>query len=143
MGAALYEARRRLCRRLNLRRIFAGGRLSNYAEHADALTPESYVEKVKTGELKDPVFSFQLREGFTVRGILRHYITDPMSLNNASLIEWLNPDYIENEVSSKVRIACVQYQVMAYRPSPIPMWRPYSSRISISKISTVPEPPVR
>jgi len=111
VGAALYEARRRLCRSLNLRRILAGGRLSNYAEHADTLSPESYVEKVKAAELNDPVLTFQLREGFTVRGILRHYITDPMSLNNASLIEWLNPDYTENEKSSKVRIACVQYQV--------------------------------
>jgi predicted amidohydrolase/GNAT superfamily N-acetyltransferase len=111
IGAALYEARRRLCRRLNLRRIIAGGRLAHYADHADSLTPESYVGKVKSNEMKDPVLSFQLREGFTVRAILRNYITDPMSLNCASLIEWLNPDYVEKEASSKVRIACVQYQV--------------------------------
>lgn len=110
-GAALYEARRRLCKSLNLRRILAGGRLSGYSELANDLTPESYVQKVKDGELHDAVLSFQLREGFTVRGILRNYITDPMSLNNASLIEWLNPDYTPAETSSKVRIACVQYQV--------------------------------
>jgi len=110
-GAALYEARRRLCKSLNLRRILAGGRLSSYSKLADELTPESYVQKVKDGELRDPVLTFQLREGFTVRGILRNYITDPMSLNNASLIEWLNPSYTPAEPSSKVRIACVQYQV--------------------------------
>ncbi len=34
-----------------------------------------------------------------------------MSHNYASLIEWLNPDYVETESSSKVRIACVQYKV--------------------------------
>lgn len=111
VGAALYEARRRVCRSLNLRRILAGGRVANYAENADKLSIEAYVEKVKSGELQDPVLSFQLREGFSVRGILRNYITDPMSLNHASLIEWLNPDYVECEPSSKVRIACVQYQV--------------------------------
>lgn len=111
VGAALYEARRKLCRSLNLRRILAGGRLTNYAEHAGTLTPESYVEKVKSGAIKDPVLGFQLREGFTVRGILRHYITDPVSLNHASLIEWLNPGYVDKAARSKVRIACVQYQV--------------------------------
>ena len=111
IGAALYDARRRLCKELNLRRILAGGRLAGYAEVADQFTPEEYVQKVKDGELKDCVLGFQLREGFVVRGILSNYITDPLSNNQASLIEWLNPDYVSTERSSKVRIACVQYQV--------------------------------
>jgi predicted amidohydrolase/GNAT superfamily N-acetyltransferase len=111
IGAALYEARRTLCRRLNLRRILAGGRLAGYAERAAELTPEEYVQLVKDGAIRDNVLGFQLREGFVVRGILRNYITDPVSLNHASLIEWLNPDYVETEASSNVRIACVQYQV--------------------------------
>ncbi len=111
VGAALYEARRRLCRHLNLRRILAGGRLAGYSAFADTCTPETYVERVRSGELQDPVLTFQLREGFTVRGILQNYVTDPMSRNYASLIEWLNADYVEREPSSKVRIACVQYKV--------------------------------
>jgi predicted amidohydrolase/GNAT superfamily N-acetyltransferase len=111
IGSALYEARRRLCKQLNLRRIVAGGRLAGYAERADELTPEDYVRKVIDGELRDDVLGFQLNEGFVVRGILRNYITDPISLNHASLIEWLNPDYVETEPSSKVRVACVQYRV--------------------------------
>lgn len=111
VGAALYEARRRLCKDLNLRRILAGGRLSGYAEKAHELTPEEYVEKVQNGEIRDKVLSFQLREGFVVRGILRNYVTDPMSCNVASLIEWLNPDYVAVRRSSKIRIACVQYRV--------------------------------
>ncbi len=110
VGAALYEARRRLCRSLNLRRILAGGRLSGYEEVADRMTPEDYVAKVVEGELSDPVLSFQLREGFVVRGIMRNYITDPRSRNLASLIEWINPDHIATERQSKARIACVQYQ---------------------------------
>ncbi len=111
IGAALYEARRRLCKELNLRRILAGGRLSSYSEVADQLTPEEYIEKVRNGEMRDQVLSFQLKQGFVVRGILRNYITDPKSNNYASLIEWLNPDYVETESSQKVRIACVQYKV--------------------------------
>ena len=57
VGAALYEGRRRICRQRNLRRIIAGGRLAGYAEHADTLTPETYIAKVKSGELKDAVSS--------------------------------------------------------------------------------------
>ena len=111
IGAALYEGRRRLCKHLNLRRILAGGRIAGYAEHADELTPEDYTHKVKDGEIYDQVLSFQLGQGFVVRGILRNYIKDPKSLNTASLIEWLNPDYTPKEKSSKVRVACVQFQV--------------------------------
>lgn len=111
IGAALYEARRQLCKRLNLRRILAGGRLAGYSAVAGEFTPEEYARKVADGELRDKVLGFQLREGFVVRGILRNYITDPLSLNHASLIEWLNPDYVETETSGKVRIACVQYKV--------------------------------
>jgi predicted amidohydrolase/GNAT superfamily N-acetyltransferase len=112
VGAALYEARRQLCRRLNKRRILAGGRLWNYYEYADKMTPEEYAQKVVDGEIRDLVLSFQLREGFVLRGVLSNYLRDANSLNHASLIEWLNPDYKpQPEGSRKVRIACVQYQM--------------------------------
>lgn len=112
VGAALYEARRQLCRRLNKRRILAGGRLWNYDEQADKMTPEEYAQRVMAGELKDLVLSFQLREGFILRGVMPNYLRDAKSHNYASLIEWLNPDYkAPKEGVRKVRIACVQYQM--------------------------------
>lgn len=111
IGAALYEGRRGLCKRLNLRRILAGGRISDYHKKADRMTPEEYVNAVVQGELSDPVLSFQLSEGFVVRGVLRNYILDPNSHNHASIIEWTNPDYVERTANTKVRIACVQYQM--------------------------------
>src|SRR5690606_10638754 len=46
IGHALYEARRELCRKMNLRRILAGGRLWNYHEHEDAITPDEYAQQV-------------------------------------------------------------------------------------------------
>ncbi|MGF1656381.1 MAG: GNAT family N-acetyltransferase [Verrucomicrobiales bacterium] len=112
VGAALYEGRRRLCRQLNLRRILAGGRLWNYCEVKEKMSPDEYVARVISGELKDLVLSFQLREDFHVRGILRNYLNDHRSANCASLLEWLNPDYQpEAGGARKVRVACVQYQV--------------------------------
>lgn len=116
VGAVLYEARRQLCKARNLKRILAGGRLHGYSEYVDRMTPDQYVSAVERGELFDSVLSFQLREGFVVRGILRHYLFDPHSRNFASLIEWENPDYTPVDSGErKARVACVQYQVRSVR----------------------------
>jgi predicted amidohydrolase/ribosomal protein S18 acetylase RimI-like enzyme len=112
IGALLYVIRRELCKRLNMRRILAGGRLSNFENYSDRYTPEEYVYAVQDGLVKDPVLGFQLKEGFVVRDVMPNYIRDPKSRNYASLIEWLNPDYQQSEGEDrKVRVACVQYQM--------------------------------
>lgn len=112
IGHALYDARRALCRRLNLRRILAGGRLFNYCEHHEAVSPEEYIARVVRGQLSDLVLSFQTREGFQVRGVLSNYLRDRQSMNFASLIEWLNPEHQPPTGGSrKVRVACIQYQM--------------------------------
>lgn len=116
VGAALYEARRQLCRRLNKRRILAGGRLWGYQEHAAKMTPHEYAQRVVDGELRDLVLSFQLKEGFHLRGVMPNYLRDQRSQNYASLIEWLNPDYQPATAGArKVRIACVQYKMRRTR----------------------------
>lgn len=112
VGAALYEARRQLCRRMNLRRILAGGRLWNYCEYADRFSPEEYAQQVAAGNLRDLVLSFQLDQGFVLRGVMPNYLRDPRSHNHASLVEWLNPDYKPSPKGPrKVRVSCVQYQM--------------------------------
>ena len=112
VGHELYEARRDLCRRLNKRRILAGGRLWNYEDHADAMSAAEYAQRVTRGEFRDLVLSFQVREGFQLRGVMSNYLRDPKSRNHASLIEWLNPDYVQpTEARRKARLACVQYQM--------------------------------
>jgi predicted amidohydrolase/GNAT superfamily N-acetyltransferase len=112
IGHALYGGRRQLCKKLNLRRMLAGGRLIAYYKHAEHMSPEEYAAKVARGELYDAVLSFQLKEGFALKGIMPHYLRDPQSLNFATLIEWLNPDYKPRHGGGrKVRISCVQYQM--------------------------------
>lgn len=112
VGHALTEARRQLCRTRNLRRILAGGRLADYARQAPELTPEEYARRVEAGEMRDSVLSFHLREGYCLRGALSAYVSDPASRNCASLLEWLNPDHQPDaRGNTKVRVACVQYQV--------------------------------
>jgi predicted amidohydrolase/GNAT superfamily N-acetyltransferase len=112
VGAALYAERRKLCQKLNLRRILAGGRLWNYREHADKFGAEEYARRVVSGEIRDLVLSFQVREGFVLRGVMPNYLKDPHSHNHASLIEWLNPAYKPTDKGPrKVRVACVQQQM--------------------------------
>lgn len=95
IATKLYDARKDLARKLNLKRIIAGGRLSNYGEHSKEMTPIEYVQKVKRHEIKEPVLAFQLRNGFKFIKILPNYMKDPRSLNYATFIEWKNPDFIE------------------------------------------------
>jgi ribosomal protein S18 acetylase RimI-like enzyme len=90
IGSMLYDARKDLVIRLNLRRMIAGGRLFNYCEYADKMSPLEYANKVIRGELNDPVLSFELANGFRFIKILPNYLEDVRSLNYASFIEWLN-----------------------------------------------------
>jgi len=94
VGHALYEARRELCRAMNLKRIIAGGRLPGYHKLATQMAPEEYAKRVIWGDVYDPVLRFQLDEGFDYCGILHGYLpTDPDSIGNAALIVWLNRAY--------------------------------------------------
>ena len=95
VATKLYGARKALAINLNLRRIIAGGRLFNYCDYAKELTPIEYVKKVKKHEIKEPVLTFQIRNGFKFIKILPNYMKDPRSLNYATFIEWKNPNYVE------------------------------------------------
>ena len=94
VGHALYDARRKICKRLNLKRIIACGRLPGYHLHAGDMSVETYVKRVIWGDLKDPVLNFQLREQFDFCGTLDGYLPEDIeSCGHASLIVWLNPQY--------------------------------------------------
>ena len=58
LGRRLYEARKELCRSLNLRAILAGGRIPGYHEYADQLKPTEYLDQVARKEIHDPILSF-------------------------------------------------------------------------------------
>lgn len=92
IGHKLYQARRRICRAMNLKRIIAGGRLPGYHRHAREMSAELYAMKVVWGDIYDPVLRFQLREGFQFCGVIPGYLpSDAESCGNATLIVWLNP----------------------------------------------------
>ncbi|MDH5764737.1 MAG: GNAT family N-acetyltransferase, partial [Gammaproteobacteria bacterium] len=117
LGRRLYDARKELCRNLNLRAILAGGRIIRYYEHAD-MTPAEYIEAVRRREIHDPILSFQLANDFEVKRLMKGYMPeDTKSLGYATLLEWSNILY-EPEVSTvddirktAVRIGIVQWQM--------------------------------
>lgn len=121
LGRRLYEARKELCERLNLRAIRAGGRMPGYAAHEASLTPREYLNKVRLRELHDPVLSFQLANDFHVRRLLRGYLPgDAASREFATLLEWNNIYYerderLVNRAKRVVRLGLVQWQM---RPFP-------------------------
>jgi predicted N-acetyltransferase YhbS len=93
IGRRLYRARKEVVRRLNRKGIVAGGLIPDYAKHKHKLSPQDYVQKVVAHKLHDSTLSFQLSQGFKVRGLLENYIEDEASDNWSTLIVWENPDY--------------------------------------------------
>jgi hypothetical protein len=94
IGRALYQAQRRLCRKLNLRRVIAAARLPGYHEHREAMSPDLYAMKVIWGDIVDPVLRLPLTQGFHYCGIIHNYLPeDTESCGHAALAVWLNPLY--------------------------------------------------
>lgn len=117
LGRRLYEARKELCRQHNLRAILAGGRIPNYHEHADTMSPAEYFEAVKNKRIYDPILTFQLSNDFQVTRLLKQYLPeDEKSQGYATLLEWRNIFYepempvIETR-KTQVRIGAIQWQM--------------------------------
>ncbi|MCB9932856.1 MAG: GNAT family N-acetyltransferase [Planctomycetes bacterium] len=112
LAQRLYQFRRELCQSLNLKRIVLGGRLFHYHEYAKRMSAEEYARKVEAGEYRDPVLTFQLKQGFTLKKVMANYLADPLSHNHATFLEWLNPKYRPRlRKPRSIRVSTVQYQM--------------------------------
>jgi predicted amidohydrolase/GNAT superfamily N-acetyltransferase len=119
LARRLYEARKALCEKMNLKSIIAGGRIPNYQKYQNELTPRQYIDKVRYKEIYDPTLSFQLANDFHVRKVLNKYLPeDSRSKGFATLIEWNNVYYEElsSVINHKtvVRLGLVQWQMRPY-----------------------------
>lgn len=116
LGRRLYDARKELCERLNLRAIVAGGRIPNYEQYAHELTPREYIAKVKLKEIHDPTLNFQLSNDFHVKKVLKGYLKgDTESMEYATLLEWSNIYYQEDQTGpatpTTARLGLVQWEM--------------------------------
>ncbi len=95
IATMLYSTRKELVRRLGMRGIVAGGALPGYHHHSDRLSVEQYIAEVVAGRLVDPTLTVQLKNGFTVRAVLRNYVDGGELVNDdATLLVW-EPDNTE------------------------------------------------
>ncbi len=119
-GRRLYDYRKELCEKLNLRGIIFGGRIPNYHKYAETLSPKEYIEKVKRKEINDSVLNFQLSNDFYPSRILKGYlIGDEASNEFAVLMEWNNIYYTKPRKKAAikkkvVRLGLVQWQMRRY-----------------------------
>ncbi|MEP7236526.1 MAG: bifunctional GNAT family N-acetyltransferase/carbon-nitrogen hydrolase family protein [Ferruginibacter sp.] len=120
LGRRLYDARKELCEKLNLKAVVFGGRIPNYHTHAAELKPKEYIKKVKLKEIYDPVLSFQLSNDFHVKKVLKNYLPeDNESQEFATLLQWDNVYYIAdsshtNRIRKNVRLGLVQWKMRLY-----------------------------
>ena len=121
LGRRLYDYRKELCERLNLRGLAFGGRMPNYHLYSETLTPKEYIDKVRRKEIHDPVFNFQISNDFHPTRILKNYLEgDASSKDYAVLMEWDNI-YYEKEskkaatIKKIVRLGLVQWQMRLYK----------------------------
>ncbi|CAN5828925.1 bifunctional GNAT family N-acetyltransferase/carbon-nitrogen hydrolase family protein [soil metagenome] len=118
LSRRLYEARKDLVRRMNLRALMLAGRMPGFDKHASTMTADEYVRRVVRKELRDIVITAQLAQGFAIRDVIRDYLpSDRESRGNAVLMEWLNPEHHPAGMGApaRVRVAAVQYQMRAIK----------------------------
>ena len=90
VARALFQAGRKLCRRMNLRRMTTTTRLEGCAQDP----PERYAMRVVWGEVADATMRLRLSLGFQYCGILHGFMPeDDASGGHAALFAWLNPIY--------------------------------------------------
>lgn len=96
IGSHLYDARKKFIRERGLKRLLTGGRIPGYAQVAQTTSSPDYVAEVVRGRRKDATLSFQLKNGLVVLDVVPQYLDDPESRGFATLLEWLNPEYVTN-----------------------------------------------
>ncbi|NLI71380.1 MAG: GNAT family N-acetyltransferase, partial [Bacteroidales bacterium] len=121
LGRRMYDYRKDLCERLNLKSIVFGGRMPNYHLYADKLTPREYIKQVRMKEIDDPVLNFQISNNFQAVRVLRGYLPgDKESNEYAVLMRWNNIYYEEPTVDvtiakKTIRLGLIQWQMRPYK----------------------------
>lgn len=117
LSRRLYDQRKDVARKYNVKKIIIGGRLPHYHLHASKLSIDEYVDKVIHKNIYDPVLTAQLSNGFILRKVLPNYLpNDKASCGYATLLEWVNYSYqskgeLHGVNNRYVRISAIQYQM--------------------------------
>ena len=120
LGRRLYDYRKELCEKLNLKSIVFGGRMPNFHTYSDTMTPKEYITKVRLKEIQDPVLNFQISNDFHPAKVMKGYLEgDEASNEFAILMEWDNIYYQKpsKKAATKkkiIRLGLIQWQMRPY-----------------------------
>ncbi|MFM7141237.1 MAG: GNAT family N-acetyltransferase [Alphaproteobacteria bacterium] len=93
IARALTNAARGLARGHGIWRMVGGSRLSGYHDWVGRLDPDAYVDRVRRGEMVDPVLTAHLHDGWdAVAPIFGYLPHDEESAGWSAVIQWLNPE---------------------------------------------------
>lgn len=121
LGRRLYDYRKELCERMNLKGIAFGGRIPHYHKYADSISPKEYIDKVRRKEIHDPVFNFQISNDFYPSKVLKNYLEGDVASNEyAVLLKWDNIYYEKENIKAStikkiVRLGLIQWQMRPYK----------------------------
>jgi predicted amidohydrolase/GNAT superfamily N-acetyltransferase len=120
ISSRLYQVRKALLKRFNLRQMVAGGRIPGYVDYKGAMSAQDYVTAVIDGRLHDPALNAHLRAGYQVGGVHFGYIQDEQSLGWATHLVMPNKRFRAKRravaaapirrPARKMRVCAVQYE---------------------------------
>ncbi len=136
----LYQKRRQLVRKYNLRRTVAYGRLPDYHLVSGKITAEKYVEKVIAGEMWDSALKAHLDAGYRVKRVLMDYVDDEKSLNYATWLEMPNPDFKPERrkiaaAPLKRPVRTIRVCAAQYLMRPIKSWEEFEQQVTFFAMS--------
>ena len=122
IATMLYERRKSLMKRHNLKRMIAYGRIPGYKDYAGKMTAEQYVDKVIRGEIKDSALNTHLKAGYRVKKVQLDITEDFSSLNYSTYLEMPNPDFdiakkkissaiVPKQQARRIRVCAAQYHM--------------------------------
>ena len=131
LARRLYDARKDVCRRLNLARIVVGGRIPGFGSQPPEMTAREYVEKVIERGLYDPVLTTQVANGFVLNELIPDYFpSDEASRGYATHLEWPNLDYVREPQRRWLRVSLARLCAVQYQMRPIASWDDFCTQCS-------------
>jgi len=121
LARRLYNRRKQLAKKMNLKRIVIAGRIPNYHKYAEKMSARNYVQKVINKVVYDPVLTAQIANGFVLKRLISNYLPqDGESIGYATLLEWINLDYEPDSkkalsTGDSVRVCVLQYRMRAVK----------------------------
>jgi predicted amidohydrolase/ribosomal protein S18 acetylase RimI-like enzyme len=129
LARRLYDARKALCREMNLARIVIGGRIPGFGAQPEGMSAREYVEKVIERGLYDPVLTTQVANGFVLRELIPDYFpSDEASRGYATHLEWTNLDHVRDSKQRWFRVSQVRLCAVQYRMRPIDSWEAFEAQ---------------